>query len=70
MPEWKNEDGDFTLEIDHGKCDGDGACADSCPVEVFEIKDGKAHASNMAECIECCACVDACPLGAIKHSSC
>jgi NAD-dependent dihydropyrimidine dehydrogenase PreA subunit len=25
---------------------------------------------NIDECIECCACVEACPTGALKHSTC
>ena len=25
--------------IDYGKCDGDGACATSCPGSVFEVKE-------------------------------
>jgi NAD-dependent dihydropyrimidine dehydrogenase PreA subunit len=25
---------------------------------------------NIDECIECCACVENCPEGAIEHSSC
>ncbi|WP_096205964.1 4Fe-4S binding protein [Candidatus Methanoperedens nitratireducens] len=26
--------------------------------------------NRIDDCIECCACVDACPTKAIKHSSC
>jgi formate hydrogenlyase subunit 6/NADH:ubiquinone oxidoreductase subunit I len=25
---------------------------------------------NIDECIECCACQEACPTGALKHSGC
>ncbi|MHA1222945.1 MAG: 4Fe-4S binding protein [Candidatus Heimdallarchaeaceae archaeon] len=25
---------------------------------------------NVDDCIECCACVGACPTGAIEHTSC
>ena len=36
----------------------------------FELEDGKAIAKDLGECIECCACVSACPHEAIEHSSC
>ena len=35
--------------IDLEKCDGDGTCVDICPVEVFEVKDGKATATKKGE---------------------
>ena len=31
-----------------------------CPTEVYELVDGKSTAPNIDECIECCACVEAC----------
>jgi len=43
---------------------------DVCPAEVYELVDGKSTAPRVADCIECCACVEACPEGAIEHSSC
>jgi len=52
------------------KCTGAGECVTACPVEIFEISDGKAVVKNLGECIECCACVNACPNEAIEHSSC
>ena len=67
---YKNEELGFTLEIDHDRCDGDVECVEVCPVEVFEIVDGKSTAPRASDCIECCACVEACPKSAIKHSSC
>ncbi|MBU2559427.1 4Fe-4S dicluster domain-containing protein [archaeon] len=59
-----------TLKIDHDKCTGAGECKVLCPVEVFEIVNGKSTASGVAECVECCGCVESCPTGAIEHSSC
>lgn len=58
-----------TVKVDNSKCDGDGVCADSCPVNVFEIQNGKAVPVNMSECIECMACVEACPQKAIEVTS-
>ncbi|HIH44774.1 MAG TPA: 4Fe-4S binding protein [Candidatus Methanoperedenaceae archaeon] len=60
----------WTIEIDHDKCNGDSECIRVCPVEVFELVDGKSTAPKVEDCIECCACVDGCPTKAIKHSSC
>ncbi len=72
---WKS--GDLTIEIDYDRCDGCGECVEVCPADVYELvcpakSKGveKAAAPNIAECIECCACVEACPLSAIVHSSC
>lgn len=59
-----------TIKIDHDKCIGAGECVVICPVEVFEIVNGKSTAPGVAECVECCACVESCPTGAIEHSSC
>lgn len=67
---WKNEEGDFTLEVDYDKCSGAAVCVDVCPSDVFEIVDGKATAPNIDACVECCACVQNCPENAITHSSC
>jgi len=66
----KYEGPSWTIEIDEEKCDADGECVNVCPTNVFEIVDGKSKATRVADCIECCACVDACHVKAIKHSSC
>lgn len=29
------------IEIDHGKCNGDGNCVTACPVDLYELADGK-----------------------------
>ena len=70
MPEYKSDSLGITIEIDHEKCDGDGECVDICPAEVFEMQNEKSVVINIDECTECCACVEACPQEAIKHSSC
>ncbi len=61
---------DWTMKIDHVKCDGSAKCIDACPSDVFEIKENKSFAPNIDDCIECCACVIDCPTGAIEHTSC
>lgn len=64
------EDNEIKITIDYEKCTGIGECATICPVDIFEVDNGKAIAKNVGECIECCACVSACPHDAIEHSSC
>lgn len=68
IKEFKNED--RIIKIDHDKCIGSGECVEQCPVDVYELKDGKSYATNIEACIDCCLCVQACPTGAIEHSSC
>jgi NAD-dependent dihydropyrimidine dehydrogenase PreA subunit len=55
----------FKVTVDHDKCDGDGACADICPSDVFVIKDGKSFPENMDECVGCESCVEECEQEAI-----
>lgn len=66
----KYEGENTTIEIDEDKCIGAGECVNACGTGVFELIDGKAQAINVNDCTECCACVESCPTGAIKHSSC
>ncbi len=58
--------------IDLDICDGDGICADVCPMNVFDIVEmpeydnkKKSQATREEDCILCMACVSACPVQAI-----
>jgi len=64
------EEGDIKIIVDLDKCKGIGECVTACPVDIFKVVEGKAVCNNVSECIECCACVRACPNNAIEHSSC
>ncbi len=55
----------YTVTVDKEKCDGKGECVDTCPTNVFEVKDGKAEVVNMDECLGCESCVSVCPHSAI-----
>ena len=49
------------LTIDKS-CDNCGKCAESCPTNVLEIKDGKLEVVDIHSCILCEECVKACPM--------
>ena len=66
----KYEGDNATINIDEDKCIGAGECVKACPEGIFELVDGKAQATRIEDCSECCACVEACPTKAIQHSSC
>jgi NAD-dependent dihydropyrimidine dehydrogenase PreA subunit len=66
----KYEGKNVTIDIDEDKCIGAGECVKACPESIFELVDGKAQATSIEDCSECCACVEACPTKAIQHSSC
>ena len=51
--------------VDKKKCTGCGTCVQVCPVNVFEIKDGKSVPVRAKDCIGCRACETSCPAKAI-----
>ncbi|MBS7605470.1 MAG: 4Fe-4S binding protein [Candidatus Bathyarchaeia archaeon] len=52
--------------VNKDKCTGCGTCVDTCPVGVYELKDGKSVPVNVSECLVCRACEAQCPEGAIQ----
>ena len=63
-------DNDHWVEIDLDLCLGSAVCVNTCPSEVYSLKDGKVVAEAIDECIQCLACQDSCPTEAIrKHSA-
>lgn len=54
------------VKVDLEKCDGCGTCVDTCPVEVFEMKDDKSIPVKQEECLVCRACEVQCPSAAIQ----
>lgn len=67
---WESKELGVVIEVDYDKCSGIGQCVAVCPSGVYELVQGKTTAPNIDGCIQCCACQEACPVVAIKHSSC
>ena len=67
---WESKKIGVVIEVDYEKCKGYGECVLACPSSVYELVNGKTTAPNIDDCIQCCACQDACPTKAIKHHSC
>ncbi len=60
---------DHWVEIDLDLCVGAADCVDVCPVDVYELIDGKVIAENIGDCTDCMACLDVCPTSAILNHS-
>jgi NAD-dependent dihydropyrimidine dehydrogenase PreA subunit len=56
------------VTIDYDKCKGPecAECANTCPMEVFEIQDDKVVVAHEEECSGCAVCMDVCPTKAVK----
>lgn len=55
----------YEVVVDKDKCEGCEECVEVCPVDVYEIVDGKADPVNAEECLGCESCVEVCDQEAI-----
>ena len=55
----------FKVTVDKAKCSGDAECVDVCPVDVYELVEGKAEPVNEDECLGCESCIEVCEQDAI-----
>ena len=49
------------IEVDGGKCDFCGMCAEVCPRDVFSVKKKKVEVKSPLDCNFCMTCVEECP---------
>jgi NAD-dependent dihydropyrimidine dehydrogenase PreA subunit len=55
----------YIVAVDKEKCEGCEECVNNCPVEVFQMKDGKADPHQADLCEGCQTCTSVCPTGAV-----
>ena len=55
----------YEVVVDKKKCEGCEECVEVCPVDVFEMEDGKSVPVNAEECLGCESCVEVCDEEAI-----
>jgi len=55
-----------TLELMPERCTGCGMCMVVCPHAVFGRENGRVRIEQKDACMECGACADNCPFGALK----
>ena len=55
----------WSVTVDADKCVACGECVDVCPVEVYEMQDGKSVPVHEDECLGCESCVEVCDQKAI-----
>ncbi len=54
-----------TLQLDVSLCDGCSMCILVCPHAVFALENKRAQIVNRDACMECGACANNCPEGAL-----
>ena len=55
----------YKITFDVDKCVGCAQCVDICPVNVWEMNDGKSDPVNAEECLGCESCTGVCENDAI-----
>ena len=55
----------MAVNVDLGKCNGCGACVESCPSEALQVEGEKICVDEDA-CVDCGVCVDECPTEALS----
>ena len=56
----------YKINFDEEKCVGCGQCVDICPVQVWELADGKSSPVRAEECLGCESCSGVCEQDAIS----
>ena len=50
----------YEVIVEADKCEGCEECIEVCPVDVYEMKDGKSDPVHAEECLGCESCVEVC----------
>ena len=50
----------WSVKVDQERCNGCGACVESCPGEVYALVDGKASVVHEDDCHGCHTCEAVC----------
>ncbi len=55
----------WRVQVERDKCTGCGDCVESCPGEVYELREGKAEPVRADDCHGCHTCEAICPAEAL-----
>ena len=55
----------FKVIVDPDICIGDEECVEVCPVNVFQLQNGRAFPFQADECLGCGSCIEVCEPAAI-----
>jgi NAD-dependent dihydropyrimidine dehydrogenase PreA subunit len=55
----------WKVTVDKDKCTGCGECVDVCPVDVYQLVEGRSEPVDEDECLGCESCIEACDFEAI-----